>query len=277
MARMASPSPAAIPVIARRPIAEDQPEYREMMKYESGSANADAARQTGPPQEPWLNVLEQCEPGVPPALDFALTDPTVAPLVRGRVIDLGAGTCWVTARLSKLERVEHVVALDTSERFLTDVGTNVIRHYGGVADKISFAIGSFNDIPFPAASFDTVCLVAAIHHSLSPIKTLLEARRVLKPGGALLVIESPSSVLQIRQRRLHSIAISRSSGATELCYTKGELEYMLRHAGFDAVTFHPVAANTRGPLRKLLRAGLRATGLEDHVRPPTYVIAARQG
>jgi SAM-dependent methyltransferase len=266
----------AIPVIARRPIAEDQPEYREMMKYESGSANAEAARQAGPHQEPWLNVLEQCEPGAPPALDFALTDPAVAPLVRGRVIDLGAGTCWVTARLSKLDRVAQVVALDTSERFLTDVGVKVIGHHGGVTEKISFAIGSFNDVPFSAASFDTVCLVAAIHHSLSPIKTLLEAKRVLKPGGTLLVIESPSSVLQIRQRRMHSIAISRSSGATELCYTKGELEYMLRHAGFDALTFHPVAANTRGALRKLLRVGLRAIQIEDQVRPPTYVIVARE-
>ena len=247
-----------IPVIARRPIADDEPEYREMMRYESGLADREAKEGSGRHDEAWLNVLEDREPGVPPALDHALNTPALARLIHGRVIDLGAGTCWVTAKLSKLDRIDQVVALDMSERFLTDVGPRIIRHYGGVAAKIAFAIGSFNHVPFPDASFDCAWLVASIHHSLSPVKTLLEARRVLRPDGTLFVIEGPSSVLQIRGRRLHSIAMTHLTGCTELNYTKGELEYMIRHAGFEPQA-HPVAGNTRGVGRKLLRAGLRAS------------------
>ena len=128
---------------------------------------------------------------------------------------------------------------------------------------------------FPAASFDCAFLVAAIHHSLSPLKTLLEARRVLKPGGALLMVETPSSIAAVRERRRESIALSRSTGATEICYTTGELEYLLQQAGFDRVDLYPVDGFTRGPIRKGLRAGMRLLGVENFFKPPIYVIVAR--
>ena len=150
-----------IPVIARRPIADDEPEYREMMRYESGLADREAKEVAGRHEDAWLNVLEEREPGVPPALDYAFNTPALAGLIHGRVIDLGAGTCWVTAKLSALDRVDQVVALDMSERFLTNVGPRIIRHHGGVAGKIAFAIGSFNRVPFPEASFDCAWLVAS--------------------------------------------------------------------------------------------------------------------
>lgn len=268
---------ADIPVIARSPVAEHEPEYREMSKYQSGAADQDAAQVKGAHAEPWLNVLDASEPASPQALEFALSHPSVAPLVHGRVIDLGAGTCWTTARLSQVDAIGEVVALDMSERFLTEVGSRIIRARGGDTGKIRFAVGSFNDIPLPSASFDCAFLVAAIHHSLSPLKALMEARRVLKPGGALMVVETPSSVVGIASRRRAAIDISRSSGATELCYTTGEIDYMLRHAGFEEVSYFAVDGLTRGGLRHALRLGLRALGLEDLLKPPIYLIVARGG
>jgi SAM-dependent methyltransferase len=264
-----------IPVIAREPLAETEPEYRELEKYESGAADEDARKIDGPHGEPWLNVLDRCEPASPPAVEFALAHPAIRPLIKGHAIDLGAGTCWLTARLSTLFDVSEVVALDMSERFLTQVGSRVIEKRGGRPEKVRFAVGSFNKIPFPATSFDCAFLVAAIHHSLSPLKTLIEARRVLVPDGALLLVESPSSVLRVRANRRRAIDISRSSGATEICYTTGELEYLLRHAGFDRVTFYPVDVLTRGVRRRGLRRLLRAVRLEDLVKPPVYVIVAQ--
>ncbi len=267
----------AIPVIARRLVSETEPEYREMSKYESGEADAEARAVLGRHEEPWLNVLDQRECGSPPAIETAIAHLDISHHVKGRAIDLGAGMCWVTARLSQIPDIEEVVALDMSERFLTQVGSRVIEQCGGDSRKIRFAIGSFNDIPFPAESFDCAFLVAAIHHSLSPLKTLLEAKRVLKPEGALLMIETPSSIVAVRERRRQAIKLSRTTGATEVCYTTGEIDYMLRHAGFDRVSYHPVDALTRGAVRKALRAGLRLLGLEDFFRPPIYVIVARGG
>ena len=45
---------------------------------------------------------------------------------------------------------------------------------------------------------------------------------------------------------------------------------MLRQAGFDQVRAYPVAAVTRGAVRRVLRATLRRLGVEDVIRPPTY-------
>jgi SAM-dependent methyltransferase len=266
---------SAIPVIARRPVSEGEPEYREMSKYESGLADQEARAVPGVHAEPWLNVLDEREFGSPPAIEFAAAHPDVSRFIKGRVIDLGAGTCWVTARLSKIAAVNEVVALDMSEQFLTGVGSRVIGHCGGDVAKIGFAVGSFNEIPFPSASFDAAFLVAAIHHSLSPLKTLLEARRVLKPDGALLMVETPSSILGVRKHRRLALELSRSTGATEFCYTAGEMDYMLRHAGFNRVSYYPVDGFTRGIVRKGLRWCLRALRLENFVRPPIYVIVAQ--
>lgn len=266
---------SSIPVLARQPVGADQPEHREMLHYESGAADESARAIPGRHAEPWLNVLEACEPASPPAMRLATTHPDIRPFIRGRVIDLGAGTCWNTAILSRLDEVDEVVALDLSERFLTEVGGRILRHFDADLQKVGFAVGSFNAVPFPSGSFDCAFLVAAIHHSLSPIKTLLEARRVLRRDGTLIVMESPASLIRIRRERARALQLSRSLDATELCYTKGELHYLLQHAGFDSIRYFPVQALTRGAIRKGMRSCLRALGLEAIIRPPMYVIMAR--
>ena len=108
-----------------------------MMKYDSGSAEADAEKIPGPSDEPWLNVLATCEPVSPPALEQAIGDPATRSAVRGKIIDVGAGTCWATARLSKLPEVTEVVALDLSEQFLTTVGGRIISKLSGQKRKNS--------------------------------------------------------------------------------------------------------------------------------------------
>lgn len=66
------------------------------------------------------------------------------------------------------------------------------------------------------------------------------------------------------------------SGATELAYTRGELEYMIRHAGFKEIDFHAVDDLTRNPVKLTIRRMLRASGWEDALLSVTYVIHARK-
>jgi SAM-dependent methyltransferase len=150
------------------------------------------------------------------------------------VIDLAAGTCWATARISKVPEVNEVVALDMSERFLTTVADRIITELAGNREKIRFAVSSFNDIPLESDYFDCAFMIAAIHHSVTPLRTLTEVLRVLKPNGSLLVIEAPSSVIGIRKARQKGHQITTESGATEIAYTRGELEYMLVHSFFKS-------------------------------------------
>ena len=265
-----------IPIIARESPAETAPELRELEKDEPGAADTseDAREIPGPHGELWINGRDQREPASPLAIEFALAHPAIRTRVRGQAIDLRAGTCWLTARLSTLFDIDEVVALDRRERFLTEVGSRVIQKRGGRQAKVRFAVGSCNRIPFPAGSFDCAFLVAAMH-SLNPVETLIDARRVLRGGGTLILVERPSSIFWVRANRRRARNMKRPSASAESCYTAAELHSMLRDTGFGRVSFHPVDVLTRGVMRRGLRRLLRAVRLENVIKPPVYVIVAQ--
>lgn len=47
--------------------------------------------------------------------------------------------------------------------------------------------GSAEDLPFPTASFDVVLMVRMLSHCADPLQALTEARRVLRPGGTIVI------------------------------------------------------------------------------------------
>lgn len=71
---------------------------------------------------------------------------------------------------------------------------NLVRTHGqGVGvdvhpwEGIDVRIGDAARLPFPAATFDTVSIVAALNHIPNRVEALREVRRVLRPDGRLLV------------------------------------------------------------------------------------------
>ncbi len=264
-----------IPIIRGAGLKAHSPEAIESEKYESGSADEDARAVAGSHEEPWLNVLEQFEPGSPPALDYVIAHPELGPRVRGKVVDFGAGTCWVTARLSRLASIDEVVALDLSERFMTTVGARIIQQTGGNASKIRFAVSSFNETPFSDGSFDCGFYVASLHHSVSPIVSLMEARRILKPGGTIVLIETAISLREIEAVRRQAIEESRTTRTTEMRYTRGEWQYLLEHAGFSDVRVDVLDVLTRRRPVLLARRLLRRFDLERLIFTNLVVISAR--
>jgi len=266
-----------IPVIIGQPPEQHLPEYREMLKYESGSANELVKGLPGRHSEPWLNALDFWEPASPLALTKTLQDPATAPAVRGRVLDVAAGCCWATARLSRVESVQEVVALDLSREFLTSVGDRIIDRLSGDRTKIRFAVSSFNTIPFEDEYFDCAFFIATLHHCESPIRTLKEIGRVVKTGGTLFLVEQSIPPLKIREARERALRLSRDSGFTELVYSRTEMQYWLRHAGFDRVTFHALEMSSSSQLKSWVRTGIRRLNLEHLLLPTLYVVEAKKG
>ncbi len=250
-------------------------EYGEYLQYEDGSADRAAAQVAGPHDEPWLNVNAAYEPGSRPQVEQLLAHPSLAPLVRGRVLDLGAGTCWATARLSRVPAVEEVTAVDLAPSFLAGTGNRMLGVCEAETAKVRLLASTFERIPRPDGSFDAVFLIAAIHHALAPIRVLREAFRLLKPEGTLFVLESPALPWAIRTRRRQAISISRATRTTEIAYTRGELEYLLGCGGFEVLAAVPSEGLSSRRPQRLARRALRALGLERHLMEVAYIFAAR--
>ena len=253
----------------KKPKAHEK-EFSEMLKYESGQADIDANQVPGPFSEPWLNVIHAYEPASMPAFEEVLKTDILSEKIHGKVLDVGAGTCWLTAKVSLLPCVEQVFALDLSEKFLSTTSARILKYFHADVNKVTFVISDFSEIPLEDESVDCALLFASIHHSLSPIKTLQEVGRCLKKKGALMVLESPCSVVGIRNGRRR--ALEQSNAVTEIAYTKAELEYLIEVANIGKVQCFPFDVLSRRGIKMVVRKILRYLGVEDVLlNPPTYL------
>lgn len=266
-----------IPVIRGKIPAPGDGEYGELMHYASGGAEKDASRAGGDSTQMWIDVIRKHEPSLFPATERLLADADLRKLIHGNVIDVGAGTCFLTAKMSQLESVDHVYAIDMSEEFLTSTGARILEHFNASPGKVTFVATDFNAIPLPNASADTAFIFAAIHHSLSPIKTLQEVARVIKPGGTIFILENPSSVLKIGQVRRYLLSLSRTGNVTEIAYTRRELEYVIDNAKIGDWQAHTWDVLGRPGPRRWIRHVFRALGLEHiFLNPPNYLFVIRR-
>jgi SAM-dependent methyltransferase len=105
----------------------------------------------------------------------------LATLIKPKLLDVGCGHGYIHSKLSK--NGFDVVGIDVASEVLQ------------IAKKMNPTVPYFpfdgHSIPFKKNTFDIVTLVCVMHH-ISPSKWskfLIEIRRVLTPGGLIIVIE----------------------------------------------------------------------------------------
>jgi len=109
-----------------------------------------------------------------------------------RVLDLGCGSGWLTALLTREPHVREVVAWDSSPRLLGELLPVTVELLGGVVDKVEPVCGEFVPLLAEDGSFDLAVMSSAFHHSDRPDALLDELRRVLRPGAVLVLLnETP--------------------------------------------------------------------------------------
>lgn len=98
-----------------------------------------------------------------------------------RVLDVACGTGLVALAAAKiLGTAENITCLDPSEGMLDVARTKL---------KATFVVGRAEALPFPENTFDFLTMGYALRHVTDLEVTFREYKRVLKPGGRLLILE----------------------------------------------------------------------------------------
>jgi len=109
------------------------------------------------------------------------------------VLDLGCGTDDLTINIARLsEKHTEIVGLDYSQPMLEKAQKKAAK--AGLANIIRFIPGDAASLPFPDDHFDCVGISFAFRNLTykNPLASahLAEVKRVLKPGGRYVIVES---------------------------------------------------------------------------------------
>lgn len=97
------------------------------------------------------------------------------------LLDVACGTGLVAVEAAKiLGTADNITCLDPSAGMLAVARTKLAAH---------FVLGRAEQLPLPDNSFDFLTMGYALRHVTSLEQTFREYRRVLKPGGKLLIME----------------------------------------------------------------------------------------
>ncbi|MGE0714485.1 MAG: class I SAM-dependent methyltransferase [Alphaproteobacteria bacterium] len=143
-----------------------------------------------------------------------------------RVLDLGCGGGHVAYRAAPHAR--EVVAYDLSEEMLAAVAATAADR--GIAN-IATLQGRVERLPFPDADFDMVLTRYSAHHWSDVPAGLAEARRVVRPDGIAIVIDTIGPPSPLLDSHLQAIELLRDPSHVR-DYSLAEWQRMLADAGF---------------------------------------------
>ncbi len=104
------------------------------------------------------------------------------------LLDLGAGNCWLSVRLSRLGY--RVVAVDVNTDSEDGIGTaQRLRDSGGPG--FQWLRAEFKFLPFAERSFSSIIFNASLHYAPDPYETVMRTLPLLNDTGSLYILDSP--------------------------------------------------------------------------------------
>lgn len=172
----------------------------------------------------------------------------------GRALDVAGGTGDLTIGMARqVGPTGRVVLSDINAAMLANGRDHLLDQ--GIAGNVDFALANAEALPFKDASFDCVTIGFGLRNVTDKAAALRSMRRVLKPGGQLLVLEfsKPNApglapvydaysfgILPMLGKLVANDADSYRYLAESIRMFPDQvtLDGMMREAGFDGVRHH---------------------------------------
>lgn len=168
-----------------------------------------------------------------------------------RVADVACGVGWAAISIAQAYPNVTVDGLDLDEPSIEIASRNAKE--AGVADRVRFEARDAAD-PTLEGQYDLAVVVEAIHDLSQPVAVLSAIRRMLKPGGTLIVAderteESFTAPAGETERLFYAYSVlcclpsamdDHTSAGTGTVMRRSTFETYAREAGFDGFTILPI-------------------------------------
>ena len=156
------------------------------------------------------------------------------------IADMGAGEGTLAQLLAR--RAKKVIAVDNSEK-MVEFGSLLAREHG--FRNLEYRLGDVEEPPLEPGSVDLVLFSQVLHYLPNPARALAAARRSLRTGGQVLILDLASHTFeQARELYAH----------LWLGFAEIELHHMLKKSGFSKIRSSIVSKESEAPYFQTLLA-----------------------
>ena len=208
-------------------MSENAEEYQHAAASSPAQSRASAGRVHAPVRHSYDDLAASYDTRWRHYIDAtsALAIEAIAPDARGRALNIACGTGELERRLHDVRPQLRFTGIDLSQ--------NMLRHAAGKQLDADWLAAVAARLPFADGSFDFVVCVNAFHYFRLPSESLAEMRRVLRPGGTLVLVDWCDDYLSCK---LCSVWLRLTDRAFYRTYSLAGCRSQLEQAGFRIVS-----------------------------------------
>lgn len=163
-------------------------------------------------------IYEMCKDDYPPILE------ELKKVDFENLLDVGCGTGPMIELLTQEYPDKHYIGLDLTPKMIETANAKRL-------PNTTFMVGDSENLPFEDESFDVVICANSFHHYPNPQRFFDGVRRVLRPGGYLILRDYTSSAFVVWLMNHIEMPIANLIGHGDVrCYTVKKIREFLKNS-----------------------------------------------